>query len=230
MITTVLGTDTLYTFELNGNDLIITFRGDCNKGVINTWKDMKRSFETQLESILHNHDVENVYFEGDKFGKGIFNLCRYELQSILKTKCHKKFKIIEDSTMKILYIEDNIFCTNRFSEECDNGLTIDVDAPLDTEFYFKKDDETFFNTVLKNGIVKVPNDVLTDGHILMYAVKPGGLPTNIIHMEVETGKKGKYISCKQDYYDLLDCVYKLTKAYYDTAKKVSAHIDGYDVV
>ena len=230
MTTEVLGNDTIYIFELDGKDLIITFKGDSPKGVAGTWHDRKTSFQTQLENILCNHHVENVYFQGDRFGKGLFHLCRYELQSMLNKKCSHNFKMIEDSAMKMIYIEDSIVCTNRCSEACDNGLTIEMDAPLDTEIHLKREDGVIYDAVAKNGIVKVPREFLDDGHYLLYAVKPGGLPTNTLNMDVKTGREGTYISCKKDYEDLLDAVYKLMKAHYNTEKRVSAHIDGYEVI
>lgn len=229
MITELLGCDTFCSFELGNRELVITLRGDSLNGVIESWYSMKQPFELQLSDILENHEVERIFFRGDHFGQGMFNLCRYELKDFMKEKCCKSFQITEEYTMKMIYIENAIFC-DRYSVECENGLNVEIDAPLDSVFHFKREDGVEYVARLQNGAAAVPGEFLQEGKYLVFLSVPHGLPTNILQMAVTSGVKGKYISCSKDYDDLLDAVYKLMRTFCKTEKKVSAHIDGYEVI
>lgn len=228
MTTDIFGTGMRYAFACDGKTLTVTFGGGLGDGVIDTWRRLKPSFRMQLSCILRSRRVDTVRFRGSRFGGRIFNLCRYDLRDMLDGRANQDY-ITEESTMKLLYLEHAIFCTSRYDEACDDGLTIGIDAPLDTEFRFEREDGAAYSAALKNGTVKVPADFLTDGHLLMCAVR-AGLPTNTLELEVRTGRSGRVVSCKTSESDLHDAVYKLMEALYNTQKKVSAHIDGYEVI
>lgn len=228
METEVFGSDTFYAFRLLDGVLTVTFRGETPKGVFTAWHDMKEAFSFQLSQILKEHEVRSVRFRADRFGCGLARLCRYELQGQMNGKSERVVE--ENSAMKMIYMENAIFCTSRYSEECSNGLTIEIDAPLDTVFHFRREDGGTYDAAFHGGTVCVPGEFLTDGKYLVCASFPRGLPTNVLHMEVKTGERGKYISCSKDYDDLLDAVYKLMTAYHKTEQRVSAHIDGYEVI
>lgn len=229
MTTEIFGTDLRYVLTYDGEELFVTFKGDSARGVIDAWEKLKPSFTLQTESILRRLPVERVRFGGSRFGNGIFNLCRYELRDLLAEKVCKDYRTEED-TMKMFYLENAVLCASRYSEACDDGLTIEIDAPLDTEFRFEREDGAVYSATPKDGVVKVPADFLADGRYLMYAEPSNGLPSNVLELNVQTGRKGKYASCRIGEQDLSDAVYRLATALYNTQKKVSAHIDGYDVI
>lgn len=230
MRTVVFGEDTLYSLDLTDGTLVVTLKGCSDRGALASWFAVLPSFSAQIERIIRRHKVGKVEFQGDHFGECLFSLCRLDLQQTLKGKLDKKYKLCEESKMKILYIEDSIFCTNRFAEECCGGLKIEVNAPLDTAFVFKRGDGETYETKIKDGIVEVPAEFLKDGTILVFAERPNGLPTNVLKMNIVSRKTGKYASCAEDYNTLLDAVYKILEAFGKTEKRLSAHIDGYDVV
>lgn len=224
----IFGTGMRYAFDRDGGTLTVTFGGGAGDGVIDTWHRMKAAFAMQLSCILRCGKVDTVRFRGSRFGREVFRLCRYDLREMLDGRTNQDY-ITEESTMKLLYLEHAIFCTSRCGEACDDGLTIGIDAPLDTEFRFEREDGAVYHTAAKDGIVKIPAHFLTDGRCLMCAVR-SGLPSNVLEMEVKAGRCGRVITCRTDECDLLDAVHKLMRTLYDTQKKVSAHIDGYDVI
>lgn len=227
MTTEVYGTDIRYRLRCENDEITVIFGGTSDRGVIEIWQEMKPSFAWQLEILLENSPARRVCFSGSGFGARIFRLLRYELRDLLKGKTVEEYKT-EESTMKIYRLDNTIIC-GRYSEECDEGLSIALDAPLDTEFRCKRSDGAVYAAAFKDGVVKIPADFLTDGHYMLCAVR-GGVPTNTVNMQVETGRCGRRASCRMREDDLLDAVEKLAASLCHTQEKVSAHMDGYDVI
>lgn len=218
-----------YELIIDGETLTIRFHG-ASESTVDYFNSIKDELSARLRYIFANFAITQVILCGDKFGKAIARLARYELRELLENRSDNQYAV-EVTDCELTLIGNSLFAKDCCGDLIDGGLTIRVeDALPDSDIViYRETDGAVYQGRISGGIHRVDPEFIKEGTYIIFIGKDG-LTSNSIKAEVRRGGKGLVFSFVNDEQTLLYEVSCLAKELNKLNKRVSDHIDGCDVI